>query len=244
GLHRARDLHAHHRPSEEAVELSPGATSLLPAAGDRQLESRLKWLMFGRLAIAVVGIFATLLVRPLSGTDLPTHYTLLAACLLNLVYLFAARAGALLRPLAVLQLLLDVAVIGVLTYLTGIDRFFAFLFFAVVIASAMIVGLRMAVAMASAASIVLATVSTLYFFATSSQVGFRLPFVDPDVVIGYASRRGFVLPYLFFFALSLHVVALLAGRLTAEISRVRILNDEILQTMAAGVLAAGRLREI
>jgi two-component system sensor histidine kinase PilS (NtrC family) len=40
------------------------------------------------------------------------------------------------------------------------------------------------------------------------------------------------------------VVALLAGRLTAEVSRVRILNDEILQNMAGGVLAADRFGEI
>src|SRR6185436_16966860 len=56
----------------------------------------------------------------------------------------------------------------------------------------------------------------------------------------YAARRNFMLPFLFFFAVSLHVVALLAGRLTAEVSRVRILNDEILQNMAGGVLAADR----
>ncbi|HLF93081.1 MAG TPA: ATP-binding protein [Planctomycetota bacterium] len=222
----------------------PSRVSRPAGAADRQLESRLKWLMFGRLAIAVIGIFVTLLVQPLSGNNLPPHYTLLAACLLNLVYLFVARAGAPLRPLASLQLVLDVAVIGALTYLTGIDRFFAFLFFATVIAAAMIVGLRMAIGMASSASIVLAAVSTLYFLATSREVGIQLPLVDPGVVRDYASRREFVLPYLFFFALSLHVVALLAGRLTAEVSRVRILNDEILQNMAGGVLAADRFGEI
>jgi len=39
--------------------------ALRPArSADRlQLESRLKWLMFGRLAIAAVGVFAILLVR-------------------------------------------------------------------------------------------------------------------------------------------------------------------------------------
>jgi two-component system sensor histidine kinase PilS (NtrC family) len=222
----------------------PGADRPPRGAADRPLESRLKWLMFGRLAIAVVGIFVTLLIQPFSGSGLAPHYTLLAACLLNLVYLFAARAGAHLRPLAIVQLILDVVLIGVLTYLTGIDRFFAFLFFATVIASAMLVGLRMAVAMASSASIVLAAVSTLYFLATSSEAGLHLPFVDTGLIEAYASRRAFVLPYLFFFALSLHVVALLAGRLTAEVRRVRILNDEILQNMAGGVLAADRFGEI
>ena len=218
----------------------------LPSGGaaDRSLESRLKWLMFGRLAVAVVGIFVTLLTQPLSGTGLPPHYTLLAACLLNLVYLFAARSGLPLRPLAIVQLVLDIALIGFLAYLTGIDRFYAFLFFATVIASAMLLGLRNAILMASSASIVLALISTLYFLATSAEGGLRLPFVDAGIVEAYASRRTFVLPYLFFFAVSLHVVALLAGRLTAEVRRVRILNDEILQNMAGGVLAADRFGEI
>src|SRR5438067_248972 len=114
----------------------------LPSGGaaDRLLESRLKWLMFGRLAVAVVGIFVTLLTQPFSGTGLPPHYTLLAACLLNLVYLFAVRSGLPHRPLAVIQLVLDVVLIGFLAYLTGIDRFYAFLYFATVIASAMLVG--------------------------------------------------------------------------------------------------------
>jgi two-component system sensor histidine kinase PilS (NtrC family) len=196
--------------------------------------------MFGRLAIAVVGIFVTFLIQPFGATSLAPYYTLLAACLLNLVYLVAARAGVLLRPLAVLQLALDLGLVGFMVYLTGIDRFFAFLYFATVIAAASILGLRMAVGLASASSIILAAVSTLYFVAALPEHGHHLPFVDPDLLSSYASRRGFVLPYLFFFALSLHVVALLAGRLTLEVSRVRILNEEILLNMAGGVLAADR----
>src|SRR5690349_18038541 len=104
--------------------------------------------MFGRLAIAIIGVFAILLARwperPEPGTFAP-YYTLLAACLLNLVYLILARTGVGLKGLATVQLSLDIL-----------------------------------------------------------------------------------------------IVALLAGRLTAEVSRVRILNDEILQNMAGGVVAADR----
>lgn len=194
--------------------------------------------MFGRLAIAVVGVFATLLVQyPDPGSFAP-YYTLLAACLLNLVYLILARAGVGLRSLAVAQLSLDVLIVGVLAYLTGIDGFFAFLYFGTVIAAATILGSRMAVGMASAASIVLAVVWILFFL--QPEWGLSLPLVDRRVVAEYAARQKFIVPFLFFFALSLHVVALLAGRLTAEVSRVRILNEEILQNMAGGVLAADR----
>lgn len=203
-----------------------------------QLGSRLKWLMFGRLAIAAVGVFAILLVRwPEPGSHAP-YYTLLGACLLNLVYLIMARTGVALRSLAVVQLVLDVLVVGLLAYLTGIDGFFAFLYFGTVIAAAMILGSRMAIGMASAASVVLAVVWILFFL--QPEWGLKLPLVDERVVADYATRQKFIIPFLFFFALSLHVVALLAGRLTAEVSRVRILNEEILQNMAGGVLAADR----
>jgi two-component system, NtrC family, sensor histidine kinase PilS len=194
--------------------------------------------MFGRLAIAVVGVFATLLVQyPDPGSFAP-YYTLLTACLLNLVYLILARAGVALRTLAGAQLSLDILIVGVLAYLTGIDGFFAFLYFGTVIAAAMTLGSRMAVGMASAASIVLAVVWILFFL--QPYWGLHLPLVDPRVVSDYTARQKFIIPFLFFFALSLHVVALLAGRLTAEVSRVRILNEEILQNMAGGVLAADR----
>jgi two-component system sensor histidine kinase PilS (NtrC family) len=210
------------------------------SADRQQLESRLKWLMFGRLAIAVVGIFATLLVRwPQHGSGAP-YYTLLGACLLNLVYLILARAGVGLKALGTAQLILDILIVGVLTYLTGIDGFFAFLFFGIVIAAAMILGMRMAIGMASAASIVLSTVWILFFISLLPDWGLNLPLVDTRVVADYGARQKFILPFLFFFAVSLHVVALLAGRLSAEVSRVRILNEEILENMAGGVLAADR----
>src|SRR5579863_8016937 len=194
--------------------------------------------MFGRLAIAAVGVFAILLVRwPEPGSYAP-YYTLLGACLLNLVYLILTRAGMRLRLLAIAQLGLDVLIVGILAYLTGIDGFFAFLYFGTVIAAATILGRRMAVGMASAASIVLAVVWILFYL--QPEWGLDLPLVDQRVIDDYSMRQKFILPFLFFFALSLHVVALLAGRLTAEVSRVRILNEEILQNMAGGVLAADR----
>jgi two-component system sensor histidine kinase PilS (NtrC family) len=202
------------------------------------LESRLKWLMFGRLAIALVSIGAMLLTES-ARPGYPPYPTLVIACLLNLVYLIAAQAGVALRPLAVIQLLLDVALLGFLVYLTGIDRFFAYLYLPAVIAAAMIAGPRMAMAMASTAVIVLAGVSTLYFLA-GEPYGLNLPLVDRANIQSHTSRLSFLLPYLFFFGLALHVAAFLVGRLTAEARHVRILTDEILQNMAGGVLAADR----
>ncbi len=215
-----------------------GVAARATARAEQQLELRLKWLMFGRLAVAVVGILVALLSRPRDAASVPPYYVLLAACLFNLAYLVAARAGVRLRILAIVQIVLDVVLVGALVYISGIDRLFAIFFFANVIAAAMVLGFRMAVAMASLASILLAIISTVYFLAGHPDYELRLPFVDPELIGTHFSGLRFLLPFLFFFALALHLVALLSGRLTAEVHRVRILNDEILENMAGGVLAA------
>jgi signal transduction histidine kinase len=196
--------------------------------------------MLGRLAVAVVGIFWTLLKRPQLDAAFPQYLTLLLACLVNLVYLFLARAGARPGGLALVQLVLDVVLVGFLVYLTGIDQIFALLFFGVIFAAAVTLSPRLALMLASAATVVLALVSTLYFLSASPHVFFELPLVERELIDLHGARMQFLLPFLAVFGILLHVVALLAGKLAAEIRRVRILNDEILQSMAGGVLAADR----
>lgn len=211
---------------------------------DSRLESRLKWLLLGRLVVAVVGIGATLATRPIDLHSGPPYVVLLAACLINLVWLSCARAGLRPRPLAFVQILVDVAIVGVLVYLTGIDRVFALLYFGVIIAAAMILNLRIAIGLASAATVVLAVVSILYYLAGHAEISLELPFVPREVIAAYGTRLSFLLPFLVLFGLLLHVVAFLAGKLSAEVSRVRILTDEILLHMAGGVLAADRFGHV
>ncbi|HYE99771.1 MAG TPA: ATP-binding protein [Planctomycetota bacterium] len=216
----------------------------LPRPAERRQASRLKWILLGRLAVAIVGLGATLAGRFDDRYALAQYAVLLAAVFLNLVYLLMARAGVRPSRLAALQLSVDVGLVGALVYLTGIDRVYALLYFGIIIAAALALDLRWALGLASAASVVLAVVSTLYYLGGLSELALALPGVDPDLTSTYASRLPFLLPFLALFGVLLHVVALLAGRLAAEISRVRILNDEILQNMAGGVLAADRLGSV
>ena len=215
-----------------------GGTSRRTA--DPRLDSRLKWLLLGRLAVAVVGLGATLLTRGDGILGYP-YAVLLAACLINLVWLMFAHAGVRPGALAFIQIFVDVLLVGLLVYLTGIGGVFALLYFGVIIAAAMIVSLRVALAFASAASIVLAVVSILYYLADPGVQALQLPLVDRELITLHNTRLNFLLPFLTLFAFLLHVVAFLAGKLSAEISRVRILTDEILTNMAGGVLAADRL---
>jgi len=216
----------------------PGGPSRPAGPAEAPPGSRLRWLMLGRLAVAVVGVFATL-AAPEDVNSLPKYLALLFACLINLVWLILARSGARPAALALAQLIVDLGVVGFLVYLTGIDRIFALLYFAVVFGAALTLSLRPAVLMASAATVLLAAVSIVHYLA-QPDLGLRLPLVDPEVIALHGARLPFLLPFLAVFGLLLHVVALLAGKLAQEIRRVRILNDEILQNMAGGVLAADR----
>jgi PAS domain S-box-containing protein len=63
-----------------------------------------------------------------------------------------------------------------------------------------------------------------------------LPLLPADYVSSVTSELRFILPYLFFFALALHLVAFLAGRLSIELGHERILKDEILQEMTSGLI--------
>lgn len=199
--------------------------------------------MFFRLVFTLAAITAILALesrfqRPLEQSHFPTYYTLLFACFVNLVYLVAARLGASPRVMAVIQLSVDVLIVSGLVYLTGVERIFAYLYFASVIAASLLISPRAGFFFASLATVLLAGVLITYF--VTHQQGVRPPFSDPQVWGDYEPRRPFLLAYLFFFALSLHLVAFLASLLAGEVSRVRILNEEILHNMAGGVLAVDR----
>ncbi|MBI2901167.1 MAG: PAS domain-containing protein [Planctomycetes bacterium] len=208
-----------------------------------RLAGRLKWLMFFRLLFALCGITAVLAVEsgfrePLARAHLPTYYTFIFACAVNVVYLVAVRTGAPPRRMAVVQLSVDLLIVSALVYLAGPDRLFTFLYFATVIAAALLISPRAGFVFATAATALLAGATVAYDLAARS--GGRLPFVETAVWLEYAPRRPFLTAYLFFFALSLHAVAFLASLLAAEVSRIRVLNDEILHNMAGGVLAVDR----
>ncbi len=199
--------------------------------------------MFFRLAFALAGLTAILILesgfrRPLREVHLPTYYTLLSACVVNLLYLLSVRAGASPRRMAVIQLAVDVLITSALVYFTGPERIFAYLYFATVIAAALLISPRAGFFFATLATVLLAGTTLAYDLVSRAEL--RIPFTDPFLWREYAPRRPFLVAYLFFFAVSLHLVAFLASLLAEEVSRIRILNDEILQNMAGGVLAVDR----
>lgn len=214
------------------------------------LEARLKWVMFGRLVAAILLMGVVLLLEsvasrpgPVSGwADIryvPAYWTLLSLCGLDLAYLLLVRRVNLVR-LAAVQLSLDILVVTLLVYFTGIDRLFSFLYFAIVLVSAHLLRPTYSFAFASAATIMLSCVSMLHFFAGDGAAGWRLPLVDPRIVTEHTLRLSSLLPYLGIFALSLQATALLSYLLAREMTRIRILGQEVLENIAGGVFAVDR----
>lgn len=219
------------------------ATADLPFAEPR-LEGRLNGLMLARLAVALLSLSAILVLetgfRAFSPRQIPPYAVLTFACVVNLAYLVAVRLGANLRRQAILQLSGDVVLVTALVYLLGPQRLAPILYFLVVIGAAAVLGQRAAMMVAVSSALFMGSVSALYHAAPEG----GLPLVDPEIVRTSDTRLSFLILFGGLFALALFAVTFLAGKLSEEARHVRILNEEILQNMAGGVLAVDRFGAI
>ncbi|MBI2922583.1 MAG: PAS domain-containing protein [Planctomycetes bacterium] len=205
---------------------------------DRAARGRLRWVHAARPLVAAAGIAALAAEgRPLRSD--PAQAALIAAAALDLLYVLVARSIRDHANLARLEIALDLLLVSALAYFTGgVQSVFAYLYFANVLAAIAVVSPRAGLACASGATVLLSAITVAYFWAGDRRES--LPLVSPDQLRGSYNQLGFALPYLFFFSLSLHLVAALAGRLVAELRRARIFTDEILANVSAGVITADR----
>ena len=218
---------------------------------DLALEGRLKRLSLLRAAIAGAGLAAFLLTgvrdedfRPFVQ---PQFHLLAGAALINLAYVALLRTSLPRRPLLMAQLVIDVLTISGLVFVAGPYTAYPSLFFAIVFLAALLLGWRASIGFAAFSSVLLASVSSLYYWLGLLQAGgdeppatlIRLRSWVTSATLDDYGRPSFILHIAFFIA-ALHVVAWLANRLAEEIRRVRILNEEILVNMADGVIAVDR----
>ena len=218
---------------------------------DLALEGRLKRLSLLRAAIAGAGLAAFLLTgvrdedfRPFVQ---PQFHLLAGAAFINLVYVALLRTSLPRRPLLMAQLVIDVLTISGLVFVAGPYTAYPSLFFAIVFLAALLLGWRASIGFAAFSSVLLASVSSLYYWLGLLQAGgdeppatlIRLRSWVTSATLDDYGRPSFILHIAFFIA-ALHVVAWLANRLAEEIRRVRILNEEILVNMADGVIAVDR----
>ncbi|HKS17025.1 MAG TPA: ATP-binding protein, partial [Planctomycetota bacterium] len=125
---------------------------------------------------------------------------------------------------------------------------YSYFYFVVVFLAALFLGGRWSIGFASFSSVFAACIVSLYYWVAGAQLAEgEVPstvhrmreWLAPGPLDAY-SNPAFIFSQTIFFIAALHVVAWLANRLAEEISRVRILNDEILENMAGGVIAVDR----
>ena len=213
------------------------------------MEGRLRRLSILRAAIAGVGLAGFLLTgareEGFSPLGLPQFHLLGGAALINLLYRALMKTTLDRRRLLMAQLVVDVLIISGLVFVAGPYTAHPYLFFAIVFLASLLVGARASYGFAAFSSVFLASISSLYYWLAATEFADlpaslqRLrPWLSPASLDDYA-RPQFIL-HIALFITALHVVAWLTNRLAEEISRVRILNDEILGNMADGVIAVDR----
>jgi two-component system sensor histidine kinase PilS (NtrC family) len=214
------------------------------------LQSRLKWFLVIRLMIAILALIAIILYQQKTLETFPAHlvsaYSILVfACFINILYLLALRwTWISLRKQAMFQITLDILIETLLIYFTGGigGSIFIYLYFASIVSGALLISARSSFVFASLASTFLSVITIIYFLGV--HYNRPLPFLPNEYIKDVSGNLSFVLPYLFFFALALHLVAFLAGRLTIELSHERILNEEVLQGMLTGLMVVNLQGEI
>jgi len=205
---------------------------------------RVQWLLFFRLAVAVVGIVLTLIVEGGAVRDRAPYAVLIAAVAADLLYLAIARRIVNLRRFAMIQIAIDGVIESALCYLTGgVYSFAAILYFASILAASLCVSSRFSVLFASGATVALASIQVAYHFAVApvgAEPLISLPFVPDMVLDEHRIRIERVAAYLISMGLALHLVAGLSSWLAAELRRTIVLYGEILQKMAEGVIAVDK----
>lgn len=223
-----------------SIEASPPHSQFTPG---------LKWLCACRIGAAIFGL-AGILFRQVGLSELTPHsqqaYAILIfALVLNLPYLLVLPKIQKPRAFAIAQLWVDLLLITALLYFTGgLESVFAYYYFGVVLAAAILVAPRTAIVVASSSTIAVALISIL--FLAADRKGWVLPFLasGADRPLWPVTQLDFLLKHLVFFSLALHAVAILSGRLAEELSGMRIVSQEILQNILNGVLVVDQKGKI
>jgi len=176
-------------------------------------------------------------------------WAVLGTVALNLIF-FALHRVSMGRPRAALrtvlpaaQVAVDILAVSALIYLTGgVNSAFLFLPFACVLTAAVVLGGYASLAYASAATVLLAGISTAYSLAGLGLV--RLPGVTPSWLAASKTSPPRTLAAVVGLGVALHVVAFLGGYLSSRLRRETHLKEEILAAIAEGLIVADANRRV
>ncbi|MBI4566702.1 MAG: PAS domain-containing protein [Planctomycetes bacterium] len=215
------------RVSSRILPREPGAGGLLT------------WLPLLRLAVAGLAAYVVFRQDPKHPFQRPEFLLLVGASVINLPYLLLQTMTRDRRKLVMAQLAIDILTISGLVYMAGPLSPHAYFYFAVVILVALFISPRAGLGFAAFSSAFLVLITSLYFTAAHF-AGIELPYLASlasDEIVPLYGMPELMLFSLLLYVAGLHAVAWLAGRLSEELNRVRILNTEILQNMTGGVIA-------
>jgi two-component system sensor histidine kinase PilS (NtrC family) len=205
---------------------------------DVDAQRRLYWFLAVRLVLVLFSLGAILLLEGdfilIPPTMIYPYVLTVGALVVNVVSFMWVRFVGPSRGFALVHVILDTLLVWALIYLTGVLSFFSYFFFAIVFAGAFLVRPRMGIFFASLATILLVSTHLIYVFAQENH--WVLPFVVQDDPMTELLQWKFLVPYFVVFGGSLHIVGISAWRIAVGISRDQIVNDEILNTIPAGVL--------
>lgn len=137
------------------------------------------------------------------------------------------------------QFLVDIIFISFLCYVSGgIFSKFSFLYYVAILSATLLVSSRLGLIYASTSTIILSGVSVLYNLAgVKKQIISNLPLVNKYFLSFSTSDINSSLVYLFFFALSLYVTSILGSILNAELHKIIIEKEYILDISPIGIIA-------
>ncbi|MDI6732865.1 MAG: ATP-binding protein [Planctomycetota bacterium] len=220
------------------------------------LLSRLKWVLFWRLIIAVFALGALFVYHlPIKAgffsepRFLAAYVILTVACFSNIIYLVLIKSvlspvsGDKLRRLAFLQISIDIVLTSLIAYCTGGSAsIFVSTYFALILAANILISARMGLFFATVSAILLSLITIIYSLSAGGH--FLLPLLPVEYVKSTAEDFRFILPYLFFFTLIIHFVAYSIGRLVIALNYERLLKTEILEKMTSGIIVISPSGEV
>jgi len=208
-----------------------------------ELRTRLKRLYLFRFSLVAFSILSILIQErgriPLPPDPIGYAYSaLVLCCVLNLLYIIVQKWVKRLTLFAIMQIGVDILLESLLVYLTGgVGSSLTALYFASILASSMILSGRVSMVYASLASVFLSCVTIVHHLGYVLDKPLPL---NPAISEAMKSDLPFIWSYLLAQFCALHLVAFLSGRLAVSVLRIRIMNDEILQNMADGLITVDR----
>ena len=199
-----------------------------------------------RLLLVVLSIFVILIrgaEQSKNSPFNPSYILLVSIGILNLVYILILNRIVFLERFVLIQAIIDTFWVTGLIYLTGgvLSNFVSFYFFAI-LTSLIIVRVHVPMLITSLSITGICSVSLAYFFAEHFQ--FRLFGVHPFWISSFGGNLNFIVAYLLAQIISFVLVAWLGSYLMFSLTQVKIVSEEILDSMADGIITFDKFDQL